>query len=275
MIFINNSLLEQKTFPDGTPSFRVPDNVIAYCRAAADNGKPVTIEWKFDSMGELFVIQCLSDWLDKQHVNKVLKMPYIPNARMDRVKNADEVFTLKTFANIINSLNFESVIVNNAHSNVSLALINNVIDEGNETILSFISNKVPDLDVTTIMFPDDGACKRYSEIKEITDKFNIVVGRKNRDWRTGEIKGLEVIGNNEDIKDKNILIIDDISSLGTSFYFAGKKLKELGAANVYLYVSHCENKILEGKLVQEDSPITKVFTTDTIFRGSNPKIEVV
>ena len=42
---------------------------------------------------------------------------------MDRVKNRDEVFTLKWFAEFINSLGFESVKVLDPHSNVAMALI--------------------------------------------------------------------------------------------------------------------------------------------------------
>ena len=46
-------------------------------------------------------------------------MPYIPNARKDRAHREKDVFTLKYFANIINSLNFDNVYVLNPHSNVS------------------------------------------------------------------------------------------------------------------------------------------------------------
>ena len=38
-------------------------------------------------------------------------MPYISNARKDRAHREKDVFTLKYFANIINSLNFDNVYV--------------------------------------------------------------------------------------------------------------------------------------------------------------------
>lgn len=66
------------------------------------------------------------------------------------------------------------------------------------------------------------------------------------------------------ISGNNILIIDDISSRGGTFYHSAKKLKELGANKIYLYVSHCEETILDGE-VFTSGLIEKVFTTDSIF----------
>ena len=98
-------------------------------------------------------------------------------------------------------------------------------------------------------------------------------GLKRRDWETGKIEGLDVAGNVGDIAGKDILIVDDICSRGGTFYFAAKKLKELGANNVYLYVSHCENTILNGEVLNGDL-VKRVYTTDSIFTKSHPKIEV-
>ena len=78
----------------------------------------------------------------------------------------------------------------------------------------------------------------------------------------------------EDIKGKNILIVDDICSRGGTFYHSAKKLKELGANKIYLYISHCENTILEGDLLTSGL-IEKVFTTNSIFTKKHEKIEVL
>ena len=72
----------------------------------------------------------------------------------------------------------------------------------------------------------------------------------------------------------NALIIDDICSYGGTFYYSAKKLKELGADKIYLYVTHCENNILNGELLK-DNLIEKVFTTESIFTESNKKIEII
>ena len=71
-----------------------------------------------------------------------LIMPYIPYARQDRVCAQGESFSLKIFANMLNAVNFENVYVLDAHSDVSVSLINNCIkifnnDEKNK-IVNFI-----------------------------------------------------------------------------------------------------------------------------------------
>ena len=98
-------------------------------------------------------------------------------------------------------------------------------------------------------------------------------GIKNRDWETGDIRGLDVSGMADCIRDRKILIVDDISSRGGTFYFSAKKLKELGAKEIYLYISHCENTILEGDVLKSGL-IERVFTTNSIFTKKDERIEV-
>ena len=50
------------------------------------------------------------------------------------------------------------------------------------------------------------------------------------------------------------------------------ELKKLGAKNIYLYISHCENVIDIDAL--KEAGITKVFTTNSIYRGTNDFVEV-
>ena len=75
------------------------------------------------------------------------------------------------------------------------------------------------------------------------------------------------------VKDRKILIMDDISSRGGTFYFSARKLKELGAKEIYLYISHCENTILEGEVLT-CGLIEKVFTTNSIFTKKHERVEV-
>jgi ribose-phosphate pyrophosphokinase len=86
--------------------------------------------------------------------------------------------------------------------------------------------------------------------------------------------GLDVSGATEMIPGSRFLIVDDICSKGGTFYHSAKKLKELGAAEVYLYISHCENSILQGEVLTSGL-IEKVFTTDSILTERHHKITLV
>ena len=71
------------------------------------------ITWsQYESDEELVRLIFITKHLKERFNAKVyLYMPYIPNARMDRVKSDTEVFTLKYFCEVINSLGFEKVFV--------------------------------------------------------------------------------------------------------------------------------------------------------------------
>ena len=121
-----------------------------------------------------------------------------------------------------------------------------------------------------LFYPDEGAMKRYSAM---CDK-PYVFGMKKRDWTTGQIQGLDVQGQTELIKGSKVLIVDDICSRGGTFYHSAKALKNLGAGEIYLYVSHCENSILEGDLLTSNL-VETVFTTNSIFTKQHEKITVM
>ena len=278
MITVNGKTIEIGNFPDGTILMKqgCTDTVFA------------SINWRYENDREFLALIYLVKHLRRLGYKTVdLVMPYIPNARMDRVKNDEDVFTLKYFAELLNSLNLTSVTVLDPHSSVSEALINNLVVESPEKYICQVLEKIPlehwwvddslsflphtkERFSVTMFYPDEGAMKRYSGMINLPYAFGI----KKRNWKTGYIEGLDVAGNVDSIMGRDILIVDDICSRGGTFYHSAKKLKELGARDIYLYVSHCENTILEGELLKGDL-IKKVFTTDSIFTKKHEKIEVL
>lgn len=264
MIKLNGNVIEQGRFPDGTLYLKEIDN--SFISDCAN-----WIDWFYDGDDEMFTIMSLVDLVKRNSRSRIyLRMPYLPNARMDRIKTVTENFALKVFANWINSLCFDMVIVDNVHSNVSNALVNNITD----ILPDFdINNITKDYNFDVIFFPDEGACKRYKDMKIIKELgLPIAFGIKNRDWKTGEILGLDVVG--ADVKDKKVLIIDDICSKGYTFYYSGLKLRELGASDIRLYITHCEDNIQNGEVLKTDV-ISKVYTTDSICHIEDEKIKFI
>lgn len=175
-----------------------------------------------------------------------------------------------------------AVEVLDAHSSVSLALLDRVVSMPidhylykaltnivyQETGGCMHEDREEAYENLITFFPDEGAMKRYSSMLNFPYAFGI----KDRDWNSGDIKGLKLM-NSEIIEGKNVLIIDDICSRGGTFYHSAKALKEAGAKNIYLYITHCENTILEGELLTSGL-IEKVYTTNSIFTKEHEKIEV-
>ena len=269
MIKINGTAIEIGHYPDGTLNLQLSNESMNPLIV----DKEGWIDWYYDKEEELISLIYLVNKLRNKGVSTLtLYMPYVPNARMDRCEGNHDVFTLKYFSNIINSLQFCNVRTLDVHSTVTEALINNISNESPVSYIQFVMGQiVPFTDKElTIFYPDAGAMKRYSKMIKAPYAF----GNKVRDWETGKIQGLEVIGDQNLIADHDILIIDDICSRGGTFYYAAQKLKELGAKNIYLWVSHCENTILDGELIKSGL-LKKIYTTDSIFTVKHDLIEVV
>ncbi len=199
-----------------------------------------------------------------------MRLPYIPNARQDRVVNSEDVFTLKYFSEMLNSLEYSKVVVLDPHSHFSSALINNIeIQSPKKNVEQVIRKLKNDNEEVLMFYPDEGAMKRYSSVFD----YPYIFGMKKRDWETGKISGLDIFGQVELIEKSTILIVDDICSKGGTFYHGAKKIKEMGGKKVVLYVSHCENTILEGELINNNL-LEKIYTTNSIFTKKHDKVEV-
>lgn len=265
MIRLNGVVLEQGRFPDGT--LLIKQNV---------DSANYNIDWHYENDSELITLIYLKKHLDSKNIKNIsLNMPYIPNARQDRVKVDEDVFTLKYFAEIINSLNFDNVTVLDPHSSVSEALINNIIVKTPQEIVYSLFDKKHNgnYDIggdLTLFYPDNGASKKYCDMF----KLPYCYGAKNRDWETGKILGLSIIGDTNLVKDHNVLIVDDICSRGGTFFHSASALKDMGAKDIYLYISHCENSILDGDLINSGL-IKKIYTTDSIFTKEHELIEII
>lgn len=275
MIRVNGEPVNIEKFPDGTPRINLDIlNIEAY------KGSRVfyfLVEWFYQNDAEMFYLMLVKKHIDRyfSDVDCYLSMPYIPNARMDRVKNDDEVFTLKYFCDFINSLNFTSVYVLDAHSDVSTALLNNC---ENDNPRDYIKDAIRHIsDDIVLYFPDAGAAKRYSDL---FPDIAYCYGEKKRDWKTGKILGLEIRDNGIDLAGKTVLMIDDIISYGGSLFYSANALKEAGADKVYAYATHTENSVLDrekGTLIKslEDNTVERLFTTDSLFSGRHDKITVL
>ena len=153
----------------------------------------------------------------------------IPNARMDRVHSDEDVFTLKWFAEEINRCEFSRVTVFDPHSDVAPALINRCeVHTPIREICQVIEESKPDV----IYSPDAGAMKRYERDCSLgtgSSKVQCLYhthGDKKRDWATGKILGLDVVG--EVKPGEKVRMIDDICSYGGTMFLFGQEAEGIG-----------------------------------------------
>ena len=100
---------------------------------------------------------------------------------------------------------------------------------------------------------------------KISETFNgepeVIQAQKMRNLKTGEIIKTEILG---DVKGKKVLIADDICDGGRTFIELAKVLKNKGAVEVSLFITH---GIFSKGLEVFEGLIDAIYTTDS-FRAA-------
>ena len=208
----------------------------------------------------------------KRHYMKTPKVciPYIPYARQDRVANDGEALSIKVFADIINAQNYPCVYVMDPHSEVSMALINNVkvITPVND---EYLKRVVPNYSEQfyVVLAPDAGSFKRLGKvIKEVP----LIYATKQRDTKTGALSNVEIHLGDVELGNKTILVVDDICDGGGTFLLLAEALRKAGIDNnLELYVSHGIFSKGTDIIYKSFYPI---YTTNSFFRGYNSNVKV-
>lgn len=262
MLHLNGERIEVKKFPNGESMF---DSVSLKLRS--DHNE---IRVNFENDEDITHLIFLKSHLDELRIKCDLILPYMPYSRMDRTEGV-MVFTLKHLCKLINHLNFESVTIYEPHSEVSTALLDRVkvVNMSKllaERLLIELNNGE---EAVYLVYPDAGAAKRYG--KGISYE-KVLIASKERDFKTGAINKLQING---DIESKGFkaIIVDDLCSRGGTFMLTASKLKDMGATDIYLVVTHCENTVFQGDLLKNDL-ISGIYTTNSILSESHEKIKV-
>lgn len=194
-----------------------------------------------------------------------LFIPYLPYARQDRRMTKHDAFSLKVFAKMLNSLKIDSVMCFDPHSDVSPALIDNLIPIAQDRIVNLSKvNAALTKSYPLLVAPDMGAVKKIHKVASaLANVYEPVIMDKERNPATGEIGNHKIISGADKVAGRNCLIIDDICDGGRTFISAAAELKHQGALSVSLYVTH--GLFSQGVDALLDGGIDKIFTTDSIL----------
>lgn len=257
----NEVTYEYFTFKGGEPHIKLDINSIAR------NTDSVSIAHRINTFNDVGKLAITVDALRRQMgpIRMNLVLPYFPAARQDRLMVKGEPFTVKIYADIINDMNFENVIVFDPHSDVAPALINNVaVVDNHDFVLKVLQDIYPQRNAKTpiLISPDAGSNKKIGSLAKFLSKVNvmdIVKCDKTRDVKTGEITNFEVY--TDDLGGRDCIIVDDICDGGGTFLGLGAKLKEKNAGKLYLVISH---GIFSSGFKNLNEMFEMVYTTDSI-----------
>lgn len=240
---------------------RFPNNEVDYvniCTSKEENKERWDVfELIYESNEDLFNLLVMKKRWDDAGWNFkkekcCLKIKYFPYCQMDR-EMPTHLFSLKYVAQIINDLKFDNVLVYDPHSNVLPALLNSCEVEYPVKKMKFDNYNL-------LFYPDNGAAKKYSEILDMPYRF----GNKKRNLATGVIMCYEVIADKADIEGRRILIVDDMVMGGRTFVEAAKVLREMGASQVDLYVTHLKPESRKFYNSKGNGLIDNIYSADTL-----------
>ncbi len=227
-------------FPGGEVRVKVPSNL--------KNEEYVHIKAFITDSDGIMGLVMVTDALRNAGANKIrLTLPYVPYGRQDRVCSEGESFSLKMFANIINSLNFSSIILWDSHSDVTRKLIHNTIELNQVDLMSSHVKMVEYMKEakyipTYLVAPDKGSMRKVERILlQYKELAGLIIGDKVRDMTTGKIIKYEMFDVPEKSKLENsrVLIVDDLCDGGRTFIEIAKVIENHGKPKeMTLFVTH-------------------------------------
>jgi Phosphoribosylpyrophosphate synthetase len=240
-------------FNDGSVKVTINDNIPDhhYCE----------IHMFMETMDDLMVVAQIKDIVQRKSKSPKDFVLYISSpvySRYDRVMldNQTDAFGARVFANFINSLYFDNVILFDCHSNVMSGMINNSYSVEQKLLAETC---VGSLENFLLIAPDKGAL-----VKNPTAD---IVLSKARDVNTGKIIGVHLDKvPNASIDGKDCLLIDDICEGGRTFTEVAHSINAEHSPNLNLYITHgiFSNNAIE-KLLVDYKEIYVYFMKESVY----------
>ena len=225
-----------------------------------------------DNLMELLI--CIDALRRSSAKNITAVIPYFGYARQDRKVVPRTAISAKLVSNLITNAGANRILSVDLHAGQIQGFFDIPVDNLFSTPIfaRHIKNKMK-LNNLICVSPDVGGVERARALsRRINTSIAIIDKRRPR---PGKSEVMNIVGN---VKNKNCIIVDDIIDSGGTIVNAAKALKEKGAKDVYVYITHA---VLSGEAAQkiEKSQIKKLITTDTIDNSrkvmKSKKIEII
>jgi len=216
---------------------------------------------KIESLFEnIALIQAITRYFAKK-VHVII--PFFPVGTMERVSEEWEIATAKTLARILSSTPMGQEWITTFHT----------FDIHDERIRFYTSDDISfklhnAIDLlkqniskdTIIVFPDEWAKKRFG--KNFLD-FEKVYCSKERIWEKREIRIVWDVN----LKDRKILIVDDLIQSWSTIIECAKVLKKVWASKISAYATHWV--FVDDSIDKMTQVLDELITTDTIPQNNN------
>jgi ribose-phosphate pyrophosphokinase len=197
-------------------------------------------------------------------------IPYFGYARQDRKDKPRVPIAGRLIANLLEAAGANRVMTMDFHADQIQGFFDIPVDHLQSVAIytDFLENQ--DLEKVIFASPDVGGVKRARQYAVHFGK-QLVICDKQR-IRPNEVAGINVIG---DVKDAEVILVDDLVDTAGTLCKAADALIEKGASTVR---AMCTHAVLSGAAFEniENSALTELIVTDTIpLLHQSPKIKVL
>ena len=225
------------------------------------DGKPGTVN---DALMELLI---MIDALKRASAGRITAViPYFGYARQDRKTKPRDPISAKLVANLITQAGADRVLTMDLHANQIQGFFDIPVDNllGSPIFVDYFNRKFKDTSADTmVVSPDVGSVARARAFAQKLGMPLAIVDKRRQKANSSEV--MNIIG---DVRDKHVILLDDMVDTGGSLCHAAKALVEIGGArDVTACASH---GVLSGPAVQR---ITESVLTEVMFLNTIPQKE--
>ncbi len=233
--------------------------------------KVFIIQSTFPPIDNLFELLMMIDAAKRASAyNIVAVLPYFGFARQDRKDKPRVSIAAKLVTDLITTAGVDRVMTMDLHADQIQGFFNIPVDHIFASSLFVPYIKDLNLDNLVIAAPDMGGTKRANAYSRFL-KSEMVICYKLRK-KANYVDEIQVIG---DVKDRNIVIVDDMVDTAGTLTLAAQMMVDKGAKSVRAAATH---PVLSGDAYEriENSPIKELLVTDSIpLKHESKKIKVI
>ncbi len=217
-----------------------------------------------DNLMELLL--CIDALKRSSAKNITAVIPYFGYARQDRKVVPRTSISAKLVSNLITKAGADRVVTVDLHAGQIQGFFDIPVDNlfATPIFARHVKKKIKSKKIICVA-PDVGGTERARALGKLLNAGLAIVDKRRP--KPGKSQVMNVIG---DVKDQTCIIVDDIIDSGGTIINAAKALKERGAKEVYVYITH---GVLSGDAVKKikNSVIKNLVITDTINNGEKTK----
>ncbi|MEC8599563.1 MAG: ribose-phosphate pyrophosphokinase [Bacteroidota bacterium] len=221
-----------------------------------------------DNLMEMLLMLDAAKRASARHITAV--MPYFGWARQDRKDKPRVPIGAKLIAKLLETAGATRIITMDLHADQIQGFFEKPVDHLFASTIFLPHIESLKLSNLTIASPDMGGSKRaYAYSKYLTSE--VVICYKQRE-KANKVSHMELIGN---VKDKNVILVDDMVDTAGTLTKAATLMKERGAISVRAVCTHA---LLSGDAYDkiEKSELEELIVTDSIPpRISHNKVKVL